>query len=173
MEGQVASGGKGGDGPVQGGFFRPGPPPVMSGVSGNVVSWLLVCLLTASAVEFRFPGERPSRVAPTPVVNNGSVLSGEGEDRRDVAFLDNEILAPANRSSASDAAVLVKVLASKMKNHHLVDHHGHGAHDDPRGFQNSIVEMLGKSKYKFIGTYRQEFASIRPIYRVREISNIN
>ncbi|BES95976.1 serine protease [Nesidiocoris tenuis] len=115
----------------------------MSGVSGSV--WPLLPLLVvfspgpARTVEFRFPGERPADT----LSSTSPATSVRHRYDTDVVYLGNEILPPANRSSASDAAVLVKVLASKMKDKHVEQGHGQ-ALDDPRGFQNSIVEMLGK-----------------------------
>ncbi|XP_014244048.1 serine proteinase stubble-like isoform X4 [Cimex lectularius] len=86
----------------------------------------LLCLLllgAAHSVEFRFPGER------------SKVNKNETQESRRVV-MSNEV---APKRHHNDAVILMHVISNKMRNSTTTE-----SHDDPRGFQQSLVEMLGK-----------------------------
>ncbi|CAH1402793.1 unnamed protein product [Nezara viridula] len=72
-------------------------------------------LAVVAGIELRFPGEVRTRLQ-------------EVEDRR--------LIEPSQ-----DAAILAQVLTERYRNNSQLPQ----AQDDPRGFQHTLVEMLGKS----------------------------
>lgn len=110
------------------------------------------------SVEFRFPGERPNSSS-----SSSTTREPKQQQRRHLASttVSNEVLPSSyydqvnNGRNRGEAALLVHVLTNKLKNvssmtgagpydpHHYHHHHNHL--DDPRGFQQSLVDMLGKS----------------------------
>lgn len=98
----------------------------------------LVCLVSFAAVagglELRFPGELAPPAKHQQQSSRHQLLSQSSEDRR--------LIEPS-----PDAAILAQVLAERYKNSSVVGMSAQLQQDDPRGFQHTLAEMLGKSQY--------------------------